>query len=148
MSQVNSRWVKLYTQEDSQFLVTLTPEENGQVKLSKQIMLHGALHTFISMHSEKDGRDAFEAITRDDVTKALADCENAIPVAETEKEPDMNTRPPITEEEGKELLEGQAFVDSLDAKEAETGATPDLAGAANVNPEPTNEGNHESAEEV
>lgn len=80
MSDMNKKWAKLYTQTESQMMVTITPSKNGFL-VEKQMMINGVHNSLLCYDGgdEEYARDIFESITRDDVATTQQDMLNGSP---------------------------------------------------------------------
>jgi len=115
MSNMNSRWAKLYTQPDSQMVVTITPSDNGFL-VEKQMMVNGDLYAIVCYDGgdEDYAREVFENITRDDVATTQQEMLNGEDmdvdapdeeVPETEEETEEE-KTPMSDEEVQEAYDG------------------------------------------
>jgi len=94
MSQRNTKWAKLYTQTDSQMLVTITPSDNGWL-VEKQMMVSGELNSVVCYDGgdEDYAREVFDSIDRDAVAVTMDEVINGVDEDTEEENPQMDAGP-------------------------------------------------------
>lgn len=107
---MNTRWAKLYTQVDSQMLVTITPSKNGFL-VEKKMMVNGVMKAVLCYDGgdKKFARNVFEGITRDDVSTTISDIHNG--VEEKESAPDVKEEGTVGPNPDGEHFQEEKFTD-------------------------------------